>query len=342
MGNDVIERIENKIDLAKAGGVAVSNEIGGVQFQTVLELMEFAKLMAVSDIAVPPHLRGKPGACLAVLTQALEWRMSPFAVANKSYSVVNKGVERIAYESQLINAVIEARAPLKGRLRHEIIGDGDERRCRVWGTFKGEDQPHEYISETLGRLRDARGRNDYGQVKGSPLWDSQPEVQLAYSARRQWARLFAPDVLMGLYSEDELRDESEVKDVTPKNAVAGLADRLKGSGKGKRGFNAEHVESEVANAKGEPATTIEASAETPAQERQAEAPADQPEPHAISEESPADPIADAFAAGAAAKAAGKTKRAMPGAYREEGREAEHAAWLNGFGAEAATDAQQQN
>lgn len=245
-----VTKIEERIDRAAAGAVAISYEIGGVHFTSMMEVMEFAKLMAVAGAAIPPHLRGNPGACLAISIQALEWRMSPFAVANKSYLVNNRGEERIAYESQLVHAVIEARAPMQGRLRHEIVGEGDERRCKVWGTFKGEADPHTYTSETLAKLRDARGRNDRGQVKGSPLWETNPEVQLFYSASRQWCRLYAPDVLLGIYAKDELDAAESARDVTPAKPVPAIADRLKG-GKGKRGgFDADHVEREVAGAKG--------------------------------------------------------------------------------------------
>ena len=87
--------------------------------------MEFAKLMAVSEIGVRKHLRGNPGACLAVTVQALEWRMSPYAVANKSY-LVN---DQIAWESQLVQAVILQRAPIKGRIRYSFEGEGGKRRC---------------------------------------------------------------------------------------------------------------------------------------------------------------------------------------------------------------------
>jgi hypothetical protein len=108
-----LERIEQKIDRTVAGAVTVSDSVGGIMFQNMSEVLEFAKLMSVADVAVPKHLRGNPGACLSIVTQALEWRMSPFSVANKSYSVN----DRLAYESQLIHGVVEARAPLKQRLR---------------------------------------------------------------------------------------------------------------------------------------------------------------------------------------------------------------------------------
>src|ERR1700688_4930068 len=104
--------------------IAVSRSAGGVSFATVSEVMEVAKLMAVADKAVPKHLRANPGACLRIVFQAVEWRMSPWSVADKSYEVN----DRIAYESELIHAVIEARAPLKKRLEVEYEGDAAERR----------------------------------------------------------------------------------------------------------------------------------------------------------------------------------------------------------------------
>jgi hypothetical protein len=245
---DVTE-IERRVDRAIAAPIPVNAEVGGLTLENMGQVMEFAKLMSVSGAAVPKYLRGNPGACLAICSRALRWQMDPFAVAEKSYMVVNKGEERVAFEAQLIHAVITARAPLKTRLRHEIVGEGDERRCVVWGTFKGEELPHKYTSETLKSLRDARGRNDYGAIKGSPLWDTNPEVQLAYSTVRQWCRLYASEVLLGVYAPDELEDGSkkEVKDVTPSKAEA-LMQRLK-DGKAShvnpRGFDAEHIAREA-------------------------------------------------------------------------------------------------
>jgi len=244
-----VEEIEKRIDRAIAAPIAINMEVGGVALENMGQVMEFAKMMSVSGAAVPKYLRGNPGACLAICSRALRWGMDPFAVAEKSYQVVNKGEERIAYEAQLVHAVITARAPLQQRLRYEIIGEGDERRCKVWGTFRGEDEPHVYLSEPLGRMRDARGRNEYGTIKGSPLWDTQPEVQLAYSSMRQWCRLFASEVLLGIYTPDEIDDGSPPVDVTPK--VESLKQRLRDAKTARaergRGFDADHVGREASH-----------------------------------------------------------------------------------------------
>ncbi|MNN40807.1 RecT family protein [compost metagenome] len=53
-------------------------------------------------------------------------------------------------------------------------------------------------------LQQARTRN-------STLWADDPKQQLAYLGVKRWARLYTPDVILGVYSVDEL----EEIDVTP-------------------------------------------------------------------------------------------------------------------------------
>jgi hypothetical protein len=246
---DNLANIEQRTDMVKAAAVQIGTTLGGVMINTVNDVDVMALRLSRGEVAVPVHCRGKMGVCHAIILQALEWRMPIMSVINKSYVVSNKGVERIAYESQLIHAVIERNAPLKGRLRYEIIGEGDERCCKVWATFHGESQPHVYTSQSLGKLRDARGRNEQGAIKGSPLWDKDPEVQLFYSASRQWARLFCPDVILGAYTPEDpyYADAMAATDVTPvADKVAAYAQKLKDAkATHARGFDADHVTREA-------------------------------------------------------------------------------------------------
>ncbi|WP_083909652.1 recombinase RecT, partial [Rhodopseudomonas sp. B29] len=222
-----IARIEDRIDRVAASSLEVSDALGGLRFQNMVEVMEFAKCMAIAETAVPKHLRGNPGMCLAVCIQALEWRFSPFAVANKSY-VVN---DRIGYESQLVHAVIEQRAPIVGRLRHTFAGEGDTRTCTVTATLRETGETLEYTSPQFAKI----------QPKNSPLWKTKPDLQLYYNTSRDFCRTYFPDVLLGVYSAEELRDH-----VGPDNAKPidkpNVASRLTGA-KG-RGFNHGHVERE--------------------------------------------------------------------------------------------------
>lgn len=170
--------------------------------QNLGEVVRFAEVMCKADIALPKHLRGNAGACMAVAMQALEWQMSPFAVASKSYSVNGA----IAYEAQLIAAVVNTRSGIKGRLKYAFNGSGNDMTCTVTGMLDGEEC--EYTSPTIGTI----------PTKNSPLWKSDPQQQLGYFSARSWARRHCPEVLLGVYDRDEaeqFQGAENAKDVTP-------------------------------------------------------------------------------------------------------------------------------
>ena len=195
-------------------------------------LQKLSNVMANSGAFVPAHFREKPDACMAVVMQAARWGMDPFAVAQKTHIVGNSGV--LGYEAQLINAVVTKMSPTKDRLHYEWFGEwenivgrfvkktsgkgneyiapgwdlNDEKGVgiRIWATMKGEEEPRELVLML-----------SQAQVRNSTLWASDPRQQLAYLAVKRWARLYCPDVLLGVYSDDELEDRPE-KIINPASA----------------------------------------------------------------------------------------------------------------------------
>lgn len=226
-------KIEERLDKVVGGAIEISQDIGGIRFETMMQVMEFAKMLSLSGAAIPKHLRNEPGACLGIVVQALEWRFSPYFVANKSYFVN----DRLAYEAQLLHAVVLTRAPIKNNEAHvEYSGEAQKRRARIWveltsGGIK------EYETPEVGTI----------PVKNSPLWKGDVDQQLFYYGSRGLARRHFPHVLGGVYSKDELEGSEDntgpdkAKDVTPKPSIG---ERLKGN-KG-RGFDAKHIEKQTA------------------------------------------------------------------------------------------------
>ncbi|HEX3747644.1 MAG TPA: recombinase RecT [Bryobacteraceae bacterium] len=196
--------------------LAAVEHVGGMKlaFNNFAELEKFSHFMALSNF-VPKHLRQKQADCLAVLLQSMRWEMDPFSVAQKTY-FVNDGM---AYEAQLVNAIILSRAPLKARPKLEWSGEGENLKCKVSATFVGEDEPAVFEAE----LKPIITRN-------SPLWKQQPKQQLGYFATRAWARLYCPDILMGVYTKEEMEDRSfgigpdNAVDVTNSSAASALDD----------------------------------------------------------------------------------------------------------------------
>lgn len=179
--------------------------------ETVMVRIEsMAARMATSKITTPKHLQGNEGDCMAIIMQAMQWGMNPYAVAQKTHLV--NGV--LGYEAQLVNAVITARAPVKERLNFEWFGDwskvngkedkSSDKGVRVSATLRGEQQPR-VLEISMAQV---------GPVRNSPLWVADPRQQLAYLAVKRWARLYCPDVILGVYTPDEVIEREEM-DVTP-------------------------------------------------------------------------------------------------------------------------------
>lgn len=219
--------------------VPITTGAGGSSIapQNLGEVVKFAEVMCRADIALPPHLRGNAGACMAVALQALEWQMSPFAVASKSYAV--KGA--IAYEAQLIAAVVNTRSGIKGRLKYDFRGTGDELTCIVSGTLDGDECTYE--TPPFGAI----------QPKNSPLWKTDPRQQLGYYAARSWARRHCPEVILGVYDRDEVEHfgPDNAKDVTP-SVMTRLQQRQQPQ-ETREGFDPAHVARETDTLAGEAA-----------------------------------------------------------------------------------------
>ena len=170
--------------------------------QNLAEAIEMAKLMARAGIAVPQYMHDNPGACVAVAMQAWRWGMDPFAVAQMTYRTKNNrtGEERIGYQAQLIAAVINTRAGLIQRPEIYYEGDAEKRRCKVVGQFI-DGAVQEYTSPMIAQI----------EPKFSPLWQTDPDRQLGYYSLRAFARLFAPEVILGVYDREELESRTPIE-----------------------------------------------------------------------------------------------------------------------------------
>jgi hypothetical protein len=51
------------------------------------KMMRLAEVMATGRATLPKHFNGNPADCLAVVMQSMQWKMNPFAVAQKTHLV---------------------------------------------------------------------------------------------------------------------------------------------------------------------------------------------------------------------------------------------------------------
>lgn len=207
--------------LAPIEGKPLKNEIamqptarGGRQLapENASQAMVFAQMMARSMQAVPDRFRDNPGLCLGVTMDAMTFGFNPFALARSAYIVSGA----IGYEAKAYVAALNASGFLKSRLKfsytgeikgtHEVRAKDGKRtvpagtlKCKIVGEVHGEDEPLEWETPELGQI----------EQKGSPLWSSDPKLQLYYYGVRAWARVYLPEVMMGIQTRDEIEDIGE-------------------------------------------------------------------------------------------------------------------------------------
>jgi hypothetical protein len=187
---------------------APTANVGAMMFNpgAMNSLLAFADMMAKSSVTVPDHLKGKPADCMAIAMQAMQWGMNPFAVAQKTHIVSG----RLGYEAQLVNAVVQQSNAIRGAFSYEFQGTGDALECRVGAVLRGDSDV------TWGEWL----RCGSVTTKNSPLWKVNPKQQLGYLQVKNWARLYAPGAILGVYTPDELESVAP----PPANKNMGPAD----------------------------------------------------------------------------------------------------------------------
>ncbi|EHH7521227.1 recombinase RecT [Escherichia coli] len=209
--------MSNDIAISSQPGATVGTAAAIFSPEGMNQLVRFAELMSQSKATVPKHLEGEPADCLAVTMQAAQWGMNPFAVAQKTH-VVNG---TLGYEAQLVNAVVSSSSLLATRLNYRWSGD--------WSNVNGKTDKSPNLTVTVSAVlkgeaepRELTISMAQAGVRNSPLWEQDPRQQLAYLCTKRWARLHAPDVLLGVYTPDELQETAPrvERDITPQTTTA--------------------------------------------------------------------------------------------------------------------------
>jgi hypothetical protein len=221
-------------------------------------LFRIAEAMSLAPL-LPDHLRGNKhgpyspaqikGNCFRIVNQAVRWGIDPFSIVDETYVAAGK----LAYQGKVIAAVVNAKAPIKERLKYSYSGSKgtDDYAITVSGTFAGEDTPRE-VSLSVG---EAKTENQ--------MWRKDPEQKLVYSGVIRWARRFTPELMLGVVTEDDI-ERMEVSRVENARRVPAIERKVL-----KPDFDAE-TEKPASPPKSEsrPPSSEQKPAATPADEKQ--------------------------------------------------------------------------
>jgi hypothetical protein len=200
--------MEDKPESKKVAKVAKETPaVASFQSSNSFELMQrMAKLLSSSDL-VPKEFKNNLPNTVIALEMAHRVRASPLAVMQNLYIVHGKP----SWSSQFIIAAINNTGNYSP-LRFKMEGEGEGSTCFAWAIEKatGDQLDGPKVSMDMAKKE---GWID----KNGSKWKTMPELMMRYRAAAFFGRLYAPEILMGMQSVEEIHD---IIDIEPKTGSA--------------------------------------------------------------------------------------------------------------------------
>ena len=159
------------------------------------------KMLAASDL-VPQQFRGNVANCVIALNIASRLGADPFAVLQSLYIVHG----RPAWSSQFLIAMVNA----SGRytpLQFRMTGTGDDTTCVAHAKDKETGEVVEGPPVSIKMAKD-----EGWATKSGSKWVHMAPLMLRYRAGAFFARLYAPDLCLGMRTMEE---EVDIRDASP-------------------------------------------------------------------------------------------------------------------------------
>lgn len=153
-----------------------------------------AKIISTAE-TIPQAYRGKPADVTIALDMANRMGVSPMMVMQSMFVVKGKP----CWSGQGCMTLIRARYK-NVKIRYVGEKGTDSRGCYVTAT----DADGDVLEGTTVTIAMARAEGWMSNTK----WKNMPEQMLAYRAASFFARVYCPDMLMGVQTEGELEDST--------------------------------------------------------------------------------------------------------------------------------------
>lgn len=154
-----------------------------------------AKMLCQSDL-IPKEYKGNVQNTMIALEIANRIGASPLMVMQNLYIVHGKP----SWSSSFIIAALNGCGRFDP-VRFDFSGSGDTMACFAWTTERGKTERIEGPAVTM-KMAKAEGWVD----KNGSKWKTMPELMIRYRAAAFFGRLYAPEILMGMQTMEEVVD----------------------------------------------------------------------------------------------------------------------------------------
>lgn len=184
------------------------------------ELAQRAAKMLCSSSLVPKEYQGAGGMANCVIALNMAHRMQADPIMVMQNLVVVHG--RPTWSSQFLIATFNSCGRFTA-MRFEFFGEKgtDDYGCRAVAT---EISTGEKLFGTDVTIGIAKSEGWFG--RNGSKWKTMPDQMLRYRAASWFVRTVAPELSMGLHTQDEIIDITDYKDITPKKSSGKSVDAL--------------------------------------------------------------------------------------------------------------------
>ena len=182
-----------------------------------MQIQRVAAMFASSDM-VPVHYRGKVANCALAIHMATRLEMDPMMFMQNSYVISGKpGLQAV-----VAIALVNSRGPFTGPIQWKFAGTIKDktRQCTAYAKHKVTGE----ICETTvtWAMVEAEGWNK----KAGSKWLTLPDLMFQYRSGSFLARLYCPEVILGLPTAEELEDIDAGTEYKPTEKVSDLNEKL--------------------------------------------------------------------------------------------------------------------
>ena len=183
--------------------------------QAFEDAQRIAKALASSTL-IPPQFQGQQGFanCLVALEIANRMRMSPFQVMQNLHIIHG----RPSWSSQFIIGLINGCGRFSP-LRYDMTGQGESLACTCVATELASGNDLRGPTVTM-----AMAKKEGWATKSGSKWLTLPDLMIRYRAAAFWGRLYIPELLVGIQTQEEVVDIEPVtvKPELPKTSLEEL------------------------------------------------------------------------------------------------------------------------
>jgi hypothetical protein len=160
-----------------------------------------AKALSSSTL-VPPQYQGQAGYPNAVVAVDIAWRMNmnPLMVMQNLHIIHG----RPSWSSQFIIGLINGCGRFSP-LRYETNGKGDTLACTAVATELATGEELRGVEVSM-----AMAKREGWATKSGSKWQTMPELMIRYRAAAFWGRLYIPELLVGIQTQEEVLDVQPV------------------------------------------------------------------------------------------------------------------------------------